>query len=106
MASRKRFRYTFEVVFAAEEHKTSFSERVESVRRSLENKEGVKLNNLELLSRLLETAEAGTCVPPPSREVRSERLMNSGAAVLNVDSELLGSLSLAMLSVLAMLIYM
>ena len=60
MASRKRYRYTFEVVFATEELKASFAERVESTRRDLKSREGMSLNNFELLSHLRETAEAGT----------------------------------------------
>ena len=88
MASRKRYRYTFEVVFATEELKASFAERVESTRRDLESREGVRLNNFELLSRLMETAEAGTNArDATAREERSERLINAGAAVLDVSSE-------------------
>ena len=87
MASRKRYRYTFEVVFSSEEQKASFSERVESVRRKLEGREGsVKLNNFEFLSRLFETVEAetGSAV---SQESQPDRLMNTGAAVLDVVGE-------------------
>ena len=88
MASRKRYHYTFEVVFATEELKASFAERVESTRRDLESREGMNLNNFELLSHLMETAEAGTNArDATSREERSERLITVGAAVLDDSSE-------------------
>ena len=85
MATRKpRYRYTFEVVFPSQEQKDLFSERVKCVRRELEGREsGTKLDNFKLLSRLLETveAEAGDVVRGDSQV---DRLMNTGAAVLNV----------------------
>ena len=84
MASRKRYRYTFEVVFASEDEKASFSEPVERVRRKLEGSEGGgKWNNLQLLSRLLGMAEAsGVDVVSQTQESRTERLMNKGSGTI------------------------
>ena len=59
MASRKRYRYTFETVFSTEEQKTQFSERVESARQKLERRlGGIKLSNFEFLCSLLGLAES------------------------------------------------
>ena len=83
MASRKRYRYTFEVVFATEDEKASFSERVERVRRNLEGNEGGgKWNNLQLLSRLLGMAEASGEPGVAAPESRAERLMNRGSGTI------------------------
>ena len=91
MASRKRYRYTFEVVFATEDEKASFSERVERVRRKLEGNEGRgKWNNLQLLSRLLEMAEASseTGVASQTQASRAERLMNKGSGtILDIEGK-------------------
>ena len=91
MASRKRYRYTFEVVFPSEEQKTLFSDRVEGVRRKVEATEGgKKLNNFDLLSRLLAMVEAGSepvSVVSEAQESRNEKLMNENAAVLDVQSK-------------------
>lgn len=83
MASRKRYRYTFEVVFFTEDDKASFSERMESVRRRLEADSGVRLNNHQLLSQLLTLAEDKTTVTSP--QPRPERLLNKNAAILDVQ---------------------
>ena len=91
MASRKRYRYTFEVVFSSEDQKALFSERVESVRRKMENLEGEsKLNNFKLLSRFLAIqveAAPGTETNLAPQEITPERLMNKEAAILDVESK-------------------
>ena len=61
MASTKRYRYTFEVVFLAEDEKTLFSERVESARQTLETMDGgVKMSSFQLMSRLLAMVDCWT----------------------------------------------
>ena len=72
MASRKRYRYTFEVVFFSEGQKAEFSERVESARRKLEGERGgVRLSNVEFFSHLLGMAESGNLQSPVAQGTRS-----------------------------------
>ena len=92
MASRKRYRYTFEIVFSSEEEKTGFSERVERVRRKLEGSAGgKKLNNMDLLSHLLGIVETDVSTDEAvvvPQENRSGRLMNMNSAILDVQCRL------------------
>ena len=60
MASRKCYRYTFEVFFPSKERKASFSDRIEAVQQHFEAASGVrgsKMNNFDLLSCMVILAE-------------------------------------------------
>ena len=85
MVPRKRYRYTFEVVFHTEEHKTQFSECVDRAKQKVEDRQGgKKLSNFEFLDSLLSVAESegdsGLTPQPPS----SVRLLNRRSAILDV----------------------
>ena len=61
--ARLRFRYTMELTFASEDSKKSFLSRVESAKLRLAPRGSPPLDSRELLSSLLDMAEA---TPPPA----------------------------------------